>query len=200
MRAESRVLLVLVLCTIPSFLSAGERDPSWLDHACEKGFARPAEIEDVNALFVNESLRREVRAQPEFCLMRLRAGGFLVPVSGPLGDQYDQVEERVHGAVVESERVCRDPGVALGITQLLTDPELCHVFSPPPPHLFCGGFEFAFEFQTSVGQLDVLVLAGCAGIVTYWDGQQIASLPIALQANREKLRRAIEEFLPVGGK
>jgi hypothetical protein len=200
MRAESRIVLALVLCLIPSLLFAGEQDPTWLDHACKNGSARPAEISDLNALFLNESTRRELRAQPDFCLMRLRAEASLVPVAGPLGDQYDEVEERVHGAVVDSERVCRGPGVALGITQLLADPELYHVFSPPPPHLFCGGFEFAFEFQTSMGQLDVLVLAGCVGIVTYWDGQQIASLPIAMQANRERLRRAIGEYLPVEGK
>ena len=30
----------------------------------------------------------------------------------------------MHGAVVESERVCRDRAVALGITQLLTDPDV----------------------------------------------------------------------------
>jgi len=196
MSAAAKVFLVMIICAAPSMLTAGEQEPTWLDHACDDGYARPADIEDLNAAFLNEDLRREVRGQPEFCVVRLRAGGGLVPISGPLGEQYDQVEERLHGAVVESARVCRDRGVALGITQLLTDPELYHVFSPPPPHLYCGGYEYAFEFQTSVGQLDVLVLAGCGGIVTFWDGQQIASLPIAVQANHDRLRAAIEEFLP----
>ena len=200
MRVVACIAIMSAIWTTSSLSRAAEVLPHWLEHAYEEGYARPADIDDLNAIFLNEEFRREIRAQPAFCVMRLRPEiGVLETVIGPLGDDYTQIAERVHGAVVESERVCRESGVALGITQLLTDPDLYHVFSPPPPHLFCGGFEFAFEFETSLGQLDVLVLGGCGGIVTYWDGEQIAALPIAVQANHDKLRDAISAFfLPEG--